>query len=57
MSDALISPKVMLSRAVDSMLWNMYAYRFQPLTEEEYENIKKMYKPCIDKLIEEIKNG
>ena len=50
------SPKVRLCNAIDSMLWNMYAYRLTPLTAKELAEYDRIYKPYIDNLIEEVKN-
>lgn len=50
------SPKTRLFNAIDSMLWNMYAYRSKPPTPEELSNYDHIYKPYIDSLIEEVKN-
>ena len=50
------SPRVRLFNAIDSMLWNMYAYRSIPPTPEELAEYDRTYKPYIDKLIEEVKN-
>jgi hypothetical protein len=50
------SPRVRLFNAIDSMLWNMYAYRSTPPTPEELAEYDRIYKPYIDKLIEEVKN-
>ena len=50
------SPKTRLFNAIDSMLWNMYAYRSKPLTPEELAEYDRVYKPYIDSLIEEVKN-
>lgn len=50
------SPRVRLFNAIDSMLWNMYAYRSTPPTPEELAEYDRTYKPYIDKLIEEVKN-
>ena len=49
-------PKTRLFNAIDSMLWNMYAYRSKPLTAEELAKYDHIYKPYIDNLIEEVKN-
>ena len=51
-----ISPKTRLFNAIDSMLWNMYAYRSKPPTPEELVEYDRIYKPYIDRLIEEVKN-
>lgn len=50
------SPRIQLCKAIDSMLWNMYAYRFTPPTPEELAEYDRVYKPYIDSLIEEVKN-
>lgn len=50
------SPRVRLFNAIDSMLWNIYAYRSTPPTPEELAEYDRIYKPYIDKLIEEAKN-
>ena len=50
------SPQVRLCNAIDSMLWNMYAYRSTPPTAKELAEYDRVYKPYIDKLIEEAKN-
>ena len=50
------SPQVRLCNAIYSMLWNMYAYRSTPPTPEELAEYDRIYKPYIDKLIEEAKN-
>ena len=50
------SPQARLCRAIDSMLWNMYAYRSAPPTPEELAEYDRVYKPYIGKLIEEAKN-
>lgn len=50
------SPRIRLCNAIDSMLWNMYAYRLRPLTPEELAKYDHVYKPYIDSLIEEVKN-
>ena len=50
------SPQVRLCSAIDSMLWNMYAYRSTLLTPEELVEYDRIYKPYIDKLTEEAKN-
>jgi len=50
------SPQVRLCNAIDNMLWNMYAYRSKPPTPEELAEYDRIYKPYIDKLIEEAKN-
>ena len=50
------SPKMRLCNAIDSMLWNMYAYRSAPPTAEELAEYDRVYKPYIDSLIEEVKN-
>jgi hypothetical protein len=50
------SPKVRLCKAIDSMLWNMYAYRFTPPTPKELAEYDRIYKPYIGSLIEEVKN-
>ena len=50
------SPKVRLCNAIDSMLWNMYAYRSAPPTAEELAEYDRICKPYIDSLIEEVKN-
>lgn len=49
------SPETRLFNAIDSMLWNMYAYRSKPLTPEELVKYDRIYKPYIDSLIEEVK--
>lgn len=51
-----ISPKMRLCNAIDTMLWDMYAYRLAPLTPEELAEYDRIYKPYIDRLIEEVKN-
>ena len=51
-----ISPTTRLFNAIDSMLWNMYAYRSKPPTQKELEEYDHIYKPYIDRLIEEVKN-
>ena len=51
-----ISPTTRLFNAIDSMLWNMYAYRSKPPTPEELAEYDRIYKPYIDSLIEEVKN-
>ena len=50
------SPRTRLCNAIDSMLWNMYAYRLRPPTAEELAEYDRIYKPYIDSLIEEVKN-
>lgn len=50
------SPQVKLCNAIDSMLWNIYAYRSTPPTPEELAEYDRIYKPYINKLIEEAKN-
>ena len=50
------SPKVRLFKAIDSMLYNMYAYRSKPPTAEELAEYDHVYKPYISSLIEEVKN-
>ena len=50
------SPSVRLCNAIDSMLWNTYAYRSTPPTPEELAEYDRTYKPYIDKLIKEAKN-
>ena len=50
------SPKVRLCKAIDSMLYNMYAYRSAPPTPEELAEYDRVYKPYIDSLIKEVKN-
>ena len=50
------SPKMRLCNAIDSMLWDMYAYRLAPLKPEELVEYDHVYKPYIDSLIEEVKN-
>lgn len=50
------SPKTRLFNAIDSMLWNMYAYRSTPPTPKELDEYDRHYKPYIDSLIEEVKN-
>lgn len=50
------SPRTRLFNAIDSMIWNMYAYRSTPPTPEELAEYDRIYKPYIDKLIEEAKN-
>lgn len=50
------SPKTRLFNAIDSTLWNMYAYRSKPPTPEELAECDRIYKPYIDSLIEEVKN-
>jgi len=50
------SPKVRLCKAIDSMLYNMYAYRLTPPTTEELAEYDRVYKPYIDSLIKEVKN-
>ena len=50
------SPRTRLSNAIDSMLWNIYAYRSKPPTAEELIEYDRIYKPYIDNLIEEVKN-
>ena len=50
------SPETRLFNAIDSMLWNMYAYRSKPPTQKELEEYDRIYKPYIDKLIKEVKN-
>lgn len=50
------SPRIRLCNAIDSMLWNMYAYRSKPPTAEELAEYDRICKPYIDSLIEEVKN-
>ena len=50
------SPKMRLCNAIDSMHWDMYAYRLAPLKPEELVKYDRIYKPYIDSLIEEVKN-
>ena len=50
------SLQVRLCNAIDSMLWNMYAYRSTPPTLEELAEYDRTYKPYIKRLMEEIKN-
>lgn len=50
------SPRTRLFNAIDSMLWNMYAYRSKPPTAEELDEYDRVYKPYINSLIEEVKN-
>ena len=56
MKTANISPETRLFNAIDSMLWNMYAYRSKPPTQKELVEYDRIYKPYIDSLIEEVKN-
>ena len=50
------SPRTRLFNTIDSMIWNMYAYRSTPPTPEELAEYDRAYTPYIDKLIEEAKN-
>ena len=50
------SPRIRLCNAIDSMLWNMYAYRSRPPAPEEIAEYDRVYKPYIDSRIEEVKN-
>ena len=50
------SPKMRLCNAIDSMLWNMYAYRLKPPTAEELAEYDRICKHYIDNLIENVKN-
>ena len=50
------SPKMRLCNVIDSMLWNIYAYRSKPPTTEEIAEYDRVFKPYIDRLIKEAKN-
>ena len=45
-----------LCNAIDTMLWDMYAYRLAPLTPEERAEYDHIHKPYIGRLIEEVEN-